>query len=158
MISFKEFTALTLIYFMRLFAAWLVGLLVSIIPSLVIGFAVPDGILKTILASLIGPATVSVFLYITMYRTGYKENNVYIKNPLKTLSLPVITSNILLFMLIAAFNFLTSKAPKAETAYGLIPVFLYLIPYAFVMIFGIIMGSKKREKDRNEIMSNKSNN
>jgi O-antigen/teichoic acid export membrane protein len=100
---------------------------------------------------------VSIFLYISMYRTGYRGNVTYEKRTMKKLLIPLIISVALLVIIITAMNIFNYNPNETdnELVDVLISAYINIIPLPFVMFFGIIKGYKKREKERQELMSKK---
>ena len=150
----KEYFKTSLSYLVCLLSSWLAGALVHIVPTIVISLVTPPyGTIRELLTRLSLIIIVSVFLYISVYRIGYKRNIAYEKISMNKLSIPIIILPLFLMMIFLVANFLFSDSSTDEIVGGLIFMGLNFIPYSLVMFLGTIMGYKKREKDRKEMKS-----
>ena len=152
----KEYFKISFLYVIYLAGSYFIGSLIwAFTIQLALFLAMPPGTLRDVLVMLSLTVVASIFLYIIMYRTGYKGNVSYEKKTLKRLLIPVIASNILFAVIITAMNIFAYNSDEAviELANVILISTLCLILFPFVMFFGITRGYKKREKDRNKMMS-----
>ena len=153
----KEYFKTSFLYIVNLVASYFIGALIHFPIQLVLFTAMSPGTIRNLLIMLSLAIVVSILLYITMSRTGYKENVIYEKKTMKKLLIPITISIILFGLIITAVNIFTydSNTADNELVDVLISAYINFIPYPFVMFFGIIKGYKKREKERQELISKK---
>lgn len=153
----KNFIKSTLVCMVCFISSWLVGSFIwAFTAQLVIFIAMPPGITREILASLSLTIFVCLFLYITMYRNGYKSNISYEKKSIIKLLIPIIIS----VPLLQTISVITGLQGFSQSEYSYlvesarILLFIFAtIMYALFMAFGFCMGYKKREKDRQKMMN-----
>ena len=154
----KEYFKTSLLYMVNFTASWFIGVLIhSFTLQLVINIAMSPGTIRNLINKLSLIIVVSIFLYITMSKTGYKRNVIYEQKTIKNLLIPIIISIILFVIIVTANNIFVYNHKKTDfdLVDGLISTYINLIPYPFIMFLGIIRGYKKREKERQKLMSKK---
>ena len=173
----KEYIKSTLGFIACIFIALVSTILVATGSRLVIMLAMSTGQTRTLLDNGIFIIILCIFTYITMRTNAQKNKNNYEKQFIKKIFIPIITSILLFAIINVAVNFFFSK-PLAiiltavftdyndwglggieeyifENHYFLFPLsnILQSILFGIFMILGYNSGYKKREKERQELIS-----
>ena len=175
----KEYFKSTLLCLVCIFIALVLTILVATGSRLVIMIAMSTGQTRTLLDNGIFIIILCVFTYITMRTNAKKIKNTYEKQFIKKLIIPIITSILLFAIINIAVSFFFSKPLSIiltafftdyndwglggieeylfENHYFLFPLstILQSILFGVFMILGYNSGYKRREKERQELMSNK---
>ena len=142
-----KYIKLTLICLLCVIISLLLSVLARIIPTFFIAMNISDMELRELPMKLADMLVMCAFLYITMRKNGYQWNKTYEKNSLKELLIPIMISSVFAGIIIGLYS-------ESGTV-NLFWFFVRLVPFILCMVFGYIMGYKKRERERKELTSKK---
>ena len=156
----KKFVEQILIFMGCFFVSLLVGRLITVLPQrLFIDNYFEEGLAKYLIMVIFQTAIACIPVYIFIRKYGYRGNNTTNNYPVKSVIITITIAVLLVFLIHTIFTTPNEKFEEFENNEGFALRFIKTIPEAIFFIIAMILGYKsgykKREKERQELISKK---